>query len=390
MGQHFSIRSIFLACFIISIGQLSMGLVFPSLPWIAKDFNVSLEEAQLLVSAYMIGFGPSQFLYGPISDSLGRKKVLLSGLVVSLIGLAIIIAFSDTFTAVVFGRFIQGIGTGVCAVLARASTRDRFSGEQLPIAMSYIAIVASITPLIAPILGGFINHHFGWTMVFISLLGYVMLGWVLISLRFKESLSETKPVPSLKAMAKQYGTFLRSPYFMSFSSISWLNFSLMITTVSIMPFIMQVQIGMSSDQYAMWALIPAFGMLLGTSLSNRLRPKFGNKKVLLITPTLHVIGAIWLFLTPLDPLLLMLGQMILIVGNAIALPCAQALVLQPYKKSAGSAAALSGGGQMIVSSIVSVLLVQMGVKEPWHLSIVILIFAVITVANIQRGFSVKP
>jgi MFS family permease len=177
---------------------------------------------------------------------------------------------------------------------------------------------------------------------------------------------------------------------MSFSSISWLNFSLMITTVSIMPFIMQVQIGMSSDQYAMWALIPAFGMLLGTSLSNRLRPKFGNKKVLLITPTLHVIGAIWLFLTPLDPLLLMLGQMILIVGNAIALPCAQALVLQPYKKSAGSAAALSGGGQMIVSSIVSVLLVQMGVKEPWHLSIVILIFAVITVANIQRGFSVKP
>jgi Bcr/CflA subfamily drug resistance transporter len=390
MGQHFKIRSIFIACFIISIGQLSMGLVFPSLPWIAQDFNVTLEEAQLLVSVYMLGFGPSQFLYGPISDSLGRKKVLLTGLVIALFGLAIIIAFSDSFTAVVLGRFIQGIGTGGCAVLARASTRDRFSGEQLPVAMSYIAIVASITPLLAPILGGFINHHFGWSMVFISLLGYVVVGWGLIALKFKESLTETKPVPSLKNMASQYAVFLRSPYFMSFASISWLNFSLMITTVSIMPFIMQVQIGMSSDQYAMWALIPALGMLIGTSLSNRLRPRFGNKKILLVTPTLHIISAIWLFFTPLEPLLLMIGQMILIVGNAIALPCAQALVLQPYEKSAGSAAALSGGGQMIVSSIVSVALVHLGVQEAWHLSIVIALFAVITVANIQRGFSVKP
>lgn len=390
MTPRFDIKTIFIACFIISIGQLSMGLVFPSLPWIAQDFQITLEQAQLLVSVYMIGFGPSQFLYGPISDSLGRKNVLLAGLVIALIGLLIIIGFSDSFAAVVFGRFIQGIGTGGCAVLARASTRDRFSGPQLPVAMSYIAIVASVTPLIAPILGGFINHHFGWNMVFISLFGYVVLGWGLISLRFKESLPATKSVPSVAAMGKQYVSFLKSPYFMSFASISWLNFSLMITAVSIMPFIMQVQIGMTSDSYALWALIPAFGMLIGTSLSNRIRPRLGDKNVLLLTPFLHLLSAIWLFCTPLDPLLLMLGQMLLIIGNAIALPCAQSLVLQPYKESAGSAAALSGGGQMIVSSIVSVVLVQLGVQQAWHLSLVIAVFAVISLFNIQRGFSVEP
>lgn len=71
-GIHF--RSILIACLIISIGQLSMGLVMPSLPWIAKDFSISLDQAQLLVSIYLLGFGPSQFIYGPISDALGRKK----------------------------------------------------------------------------------------------------------------------------------------------------------------------------------------------------------------------------------------------------------------------------------------------------------------------------
>lgn len=384
-GIHF--RSILIACLIISIGQLSMGLVMPSLPWIAKDFSISLDQAQLLVSIYLLGFGPSQFIYGPISDALGRKKVLLAGLLIAMSGLVMIILASDTFTGMVMGRFLQGLGTGCCAVLARASTRDRFSGSELPVALSYIAMAASITPLIAPVIGGFINFHFGWSMVFISLLGYVAVAWVIIAFRFTETIPQRSSIPSAKIMLRQYRDLLSSRYFMSFASISWLNFSLMITTVSVMPFIMQNQIGMTSDEYAMWALIPAFGMLAGTTICNRIRPVIGNKKMLLSTPVLHISAAIWLFFCPVEPLYLMLGQLLMILGNGIALPCAQALVMQPYKKQAGSAAAMSGGGQMIVSSLVSLTLVQLGLSEAWHLSLVIALFTAITLANILRGFS---
>ncbi|MGR2703068.1 multidrug effflux MFS transporter [Vibrio campbellii] len=389
MSRPFEFKTILLACLIISVGQLSMGLVFPSLPWIAKDFDISLDQAQLLVSVYLLGFGPSQFIYGPVSDALGRKKVLLAGLLIAMLGLLMIIFLSHTFTGMVAGRFLQGLGTGCCAVLARSSTRDRFNGPDLPIALSYIAMAASITPLVAPVIGGFINAHFGWTMVFISLLGYVSLAWVVIVVRFKETVTQTSALPSPKKMLLQYRDLLTSRYFMSFASIGWLNFSLMITTVSVMPFIMQNQIGMTSDQYAMWALIPAFGMICGTSICNRVRPIIGTKKMLLVTPILHVSSAAWLFFCPVEPLYLMLGQLLMILGNAIALPCAQAMVMQPYKKQAGAAAAMSGGGQMVVSSIVSMALVQLGLSQAWHLSLVIVVFATITLTNILRGFATE-
>lgn len=190
MSKPIQFRTILLACLIISIGQLSMGLVFPSLPWIAKDFSISLDQAQLLVSVYLLGFGPSQFIYGPISDALGRKKVLLTGLLIALSGLMVIIVLKDSFNGMILGRFLQGLGTGCCAVLARASTRDRYSGAQLPVALSYIAMAASITPLVAPVIGGFINYHFGWSMVFVSLLGYVAIAWGLLAFRFDETLSD--------------------------------------------------------------------------------------------------------------------------------------------------------------------------------------------------------
>ncbi|EKO3844967.1 multidrug effflux MFS transporter [Vibrio harveyi] len=389
MTRTFEFKTILLACLIISVGQLSTGLVFPSLPWIAKDFDISLDQAQLLVSVYLLGFGPSQFIYGPVSDALGRKKVLLTGLLIAMLGLLMIIFFSNTFTGMVMGRFLQGLGTGCCAVLARASTRDRFSGPELPVALSYIAMAASITPLVAPVIGGFINAHFGWTMVFISLLGYVSLAWIVILVRFKETITQTSPLPSPKKMLLQYRDLLTSRYFMSFASIGWLNFSLMITTVSVMPFIMQNQIGMTSDQYAMWALIPAFGMICGTSICNRVRPIIGTKKMLLATPILHLSSAVWLFFCPVEPLYLMLGQLLMILGNAIALPCAQAMVMQPYKKQAGAAAAMSGGGQMVVSSLVSMALVQLGLSQAWHLSLVIVVFATITLTNILRGFATE-
>ncbi|PMH44613.1 MFS transporter [Vibrio sp. 10N.286.49.B3] len=390
MQSSLNWKPILLACLTISIGQLSMGLVFPSLPWIAKDFSISIDEAQLLVAIYLLGFGPSQFIYGPISDAIGRRGVLLAGLILSLIGLLLLILGSHSFNLLILGRFIQGIGTGCCAVLARASIRDSYSGQQLPLALSYIMMVASFTPIVAPVIGGFINHLAGWLAVFITLFSYIAIVWVLLFFLFKETMNTPSKIPPVPVILGNYKTLITSRYFLSFASISWLNFSLVVTTISLMPFIMQNTIGMTSGEYALWALIPTCGLLIGSFISSRVRPIIGTKSMLLTASGVQIISALWLFFAPIDPLMLMLGQFFMVLGNGISLPCSQSQVMLPFKRQAGTAAALSGGAQMIISSLVSMTLLKMGLQEAWQLGIVIGVFAVIGIYNIIEGFKATP
>lgn len=389
IDQPFNWRPLLLTCLTISVGQLSIGLVFPSLPWIAQDFSISIDQTQLLISVYLLGFGPSQFFYGPISDSIGRRKVLLFALILALLGLTLLVFFSNTFTGLVVGRFIQGLGTGCCAVLARATTRDSYSGEQLPVALAYVAMVASFTPIFAPVLGGFINQTYGWLAIFVTLMCYISFVWLMLYFNFEETMKDRKPLPKVVESLKKYKELLGSTYFVSFGTIGWLNFTLVTICVSLMPFLMQVEIGMSSDEYALWALIPAVGLLLGSFSVSRLRPKIGLKNMFILAPIIQLCAAVWFVLTPLNPLMLMLGQFLMVFGNGIAFPCSQAQLMAPYKDNAGMVAVLSGGGQMIFAALVSFLLLKLGVHQTWHFGIVIGCFALITLMNIIRGFKAE-
>jgi len=274
-------------------------------------------------------------------------------------------------------------------VLARALTRDSYSGDRLPIALSYVTIVASFTPIFAPVVGGFINHAYGWLAIFITLLCYVSLVWIMLYFYFNETLEETKPLPKIMDSIRQYKELLSSTYFLSFGTIGWLNFTLVTLCISLMPFLMQIQIGMTSDEYALWALIPAVGMLLGSSSVAFLRPKIGLKNVLFVAPFMQLCSAVWFIFTPLNPLFLMVGQFLMVFGNGIALPCAQAQLMLPYRNKAGMVAALAGGGQMIVAAIISYTLMKFGMNQAWHLGVVIGIFSFITIMNIVRGFKAK-
>ncbi|WP_432463069.1 multidrug effflux MFS transporter [Agarivorans sp. QJM3NY_33] len=389
-NSSFNWKPVLLASLVVSIGQLSMGLVFPSLPWIAKDFSISVDEAQQLIAIYLLGFGPSQFIYGPVSDAIGRRKVLLFGLLLALLGLSVAVVGSQHFELLVLGRFIQGLGAGCCAVLGRASLRDSYSKDELPNALSWITVVASFTPIVAPVIGGFINHNLGWLSVFICLLCYISLVWVLLYFLFTETLQTKSALAKPQKIVCDYVELFRSRYFVSFAAINWLNFSLVVISVSLMPFIMQVQIGMTSEEYALWALIPASGLLTGSLICNRVRPKIGTKAMLFCSPVVHLCAAIWLIMAPLTPLAMMSGQFLMALGNGIALPCAMTLLLLPFKDKAGTVAALAGGCQMLFAALASMLLLKMGMHYAWHLGLVIGLFALLSSFNIYYGFKASP
>ncbi|OAN14045.1 MFS transporter [Photobacterium jeanii] len=370
--DKFSWKPLLLACLIVSVGQLSLGLVFPSLPWIAKDLAITADQTQLLVSGYLLMFGASQLIYGPLSDVFGRRPVLLSGLTIAMVGLVIVVGFSSSFTGLLIGRILQGFGVGSVSVLARATMRDSYQNQNFVKAMTWVSIVAAFTPIIGPVIGGMVNHYLGWHSLFVLLLVYVGVIWLLLMVMFKETLSQTERPQSVKVLALSYFSLLRERHFMSFAAIGWVNFTLVVLSISLMPFIMQVQIGMSSDEYALWAMMPAVGLLSGGLLCQRVRPRLGTMKMLYLTPLLHLLAGLIFIVMPLSPYTVSGGHFLLAMANGMAFPCAQSILLQPYADKAGTVSALSGAGQMIIASIISSLLLHFGISQLWHLGSVLL------------------
>ncbi|MGF1688900.1 multidrug effflux MFS transporter [Photobacterium japonica] len=381
----FNWKPLLLACLIVSIGQLSLGLVFPSLPWIAADLHLTTEQVQLLVSGYLLGFGPSQLVYGPLSDVFGRRPVLLVGLLIAAAGLVLAVTKADTFTWLLIGRVVQGIGAGSVAVLARASIRDSYQSHDLVKAMTWVAIVAAFTPIVAPVIGGFVNHYAGWLAVFMLLLGYIVMVWLVLLLLFKETLSTTSRPRSVGQLMKSYITLMQESHFLSFAGIGWINFALVVLSISLMPFIMQVQIGLSSEQYALWAMVPACGLLCGGLICQRLRPRLGTQRMLMLAPLLHFVAGAVLIAAPLEPIWMSAGHFLLAMANGIAFPCAQSLLLVPYSDKAGTVAALSGACQMVFASLLSNVLLKMGISQAWHLGGVMVIGAGIGVLLAYLG-----
>lgn len=389
MPSSFPLRPVLLACLIVSIGQLSVGLLFPALPSIAQNFSLNAEQVQRLISFYLLGFGPSQLLYGPLSDAIGRKPVLLLGIAISIVGLVLTVSGVDNFSLLLWGRFLQGLGAGCCSVLSRASLRDSYSYQHLAQAMTWLGIVASFSPIVAPVIGGFVNFHFGWLSVFVVMLIYIAIVWLILVFSFKETVNTKSHVPNLKTVLGNYKQLITSSYFISFSGIGWLNYSMVVVSISVIPFIMQVQIGMTSDEYAIWALIPAFGLLLGGAICNKLRPKLGSERMLKVAPYLHAIAGIWLIVAPLTAWSVIAGQFLMVVANGIAFPCAQSQLLLPFRDKAGTTAALGGAMQMVTASLLSMGLMALGMSKAWHLGLLLVCVGILGCGLIRAGFSEK-
>ena len=161
----------------VAIGSLSIDMALPSLPATAEAFGVSAATVQLTVTLFLAGFAVAQLLHGPLSDRIGRRRVLLGGLVVYVIGgLACWAAASAPLLVV--GRLLQALGAGSGPVVGRAVVRDLYGRARAARVLGYMGTAMALTPILAPIVGGFVHVAFGWRAVYLVLAacGAVFLG----------------------------------------------------------------------------------------------------------------------------------------------------------------------------------------------------------------------
>ncbi|MTI19036.1 Bcr/CflA family efflux MFS transporter [Rhodobacteraceae bacterium RKSG542] len=164
---------------LMALNALSIDIMLPGLPDIGKDFGLTdPNERQLLITSYLVGLAFASLIFGPISDWIGRKKVLLFGIVLFAFG-AFLSAMSDTFGTLLLSRAVQGIGAAAPRVVTVSMVRDWYEGRQMGRVMSLAMMVFMAAPILAPSIGQSILFigPWEWIFAFLTLFGVCLLAW---------------------------------------------------------------------------------------------------------------------------------------------------------------------------------------------------------------------
>nr|WP_206668297.1 multidrug effflux MFS transporter [Roseibium aquae] len=209
---------------LMALNALAMDIMLPALPDIGAALNIVHEnDRQEVLVAYLLGFGGAQLLFGPISDSLGRRTVLLGGLFIYALA-SIGCLFSDTLNQLLLARFIQGVGCAATRVVAVSIVRDCYSGRKMGKVMSLVMMIFMAVPIVAPAIGQGILLIADWHWIFATLLaaGLTLFFWSLV--RLPETL------PRARRQRFQYPVILRG-YWLTCATRASLGYMLALTFI---------------------------------------------------------------------------------------------------------------------------------------------------------------
>jgi DHA1 family bicyclomycin/chloramphenicol resistance-like MFS transporter len=261
--------AVLLAC-LGMLGPFSVDTYLPAFTGIAKAIGASPVEMQQTLSAYLFGFAVMNLFHGALSDSIGRRPVVLGGLVVFTLASAGC-ALSQHIGALVFFRALQGMSAGAGIVVSRAVIRDMFPPADAQRVMSQVTIYFGVAPAVAPMIGGFLFLSVGWNAIFWFLTG---VGIVLFAANWKvlpETLHDSHRQPfNLKHLLRGYWALGSSARFLMLALASGIPFNGMFLYVLSAPVFLGEILGLPPGQFFWLFTMTIAGIMSGAFLSGRL------------------------------------------------------------------------------------------------------------------------
>lgn len=341
---------------LIALGPFSIDAYLPGFKSISEDFGVTVSRVGLTLTSYFIGISVGQLAYGPIMDKYGRKKPLLTGLLIYFVS-ALACLFSQDLIWLIIARFFLALGAAAGMVAAKAIVRDVFPIHEVAGAMSILMLIMGGAPIIAPTVGSFIIDSFGWQTIFIFLAGFCLL-MILSVYRFlpesivPDHLVDLKP----KQVAIKYYGILTEEKFWIFGFAGSLAIGAMFAYISDAPKLFMQHFNLSQKEFGLLFGMNAGGLILGSQINRLFLRKFAafkitffNSIVLVILASLFVVNGL------LDlgfyPTAILIFLMLFLLG--FQNPNTTALSLEPFEKRAGRASALIGSLKMVFGALTS-------------------------------------
>lgn len=369
------------------MSQFSSDNFLPSLPYIAIDLHASKSITKLAIGLYLLGLCSSTLIYGPLSDRYGRRRVLLIGYGIFILG-CILVTVTNSISLLLIGRVVQAMGIGAGAALFRAIMRDVFAGNQLAKVGSILGTVFAIVPPLAPVTGGYVQAHLGWRANFAILLILAVTFTIVIAVALPETLSaENRQVRSLKEIFLSYVELLKHRQFLGYTACSGLAFANIIAYVTVSPFLFQHTLHLTPIQFGWLSPLTALSYMIGTVSNIRLLNFYRPQELLRIASFIMLAGALIMLIIGLVGILnvwaIMLPLMLICIANGFVFSNAFACAFEPFPQAAGITSAMFSSIQMFTAGFVSSLAALIPAHNQIILAGVLTLLSLLIVLNIK-------
>lgn len=338
-----------------AVSPLATDMYLASFGSIQHDLQTSASLVQLTLAAFFLGNAVGQLTIGSLSDSLGRRTPLLVSLAIyALAGVALV--FTPSIEVFIGLRLLLGFTGSAGIVLARAIAADLSEGETAVKALSLIAMVGGLGPLLAPPIGGLTHDLWGWRGTLATLAALSILMFVLAWLFIPESLPASKRRPAhLFSTYAPLRTILRTPRYVWFLTSFVFGFGAMIAYISASPFVGQNVLGMSPMQYALGFAASGTALVLSNIVNARIAAAVGPQRMLGLGIALLLLGACGMLVLSLTAALAIWSfvacAFVLTAGAGFTMSNASALAIAEAPHARGLAAALLGSLQFGISGL---------------------------------------
>ena len=338
-----------------AVGPFAIDMYLPALPEVATDLHTTEAAAARTLTSYFIVFGFAQMIYGPMADAIGRKKPLVLGVAIFLIG-TVAAAMAPSIGWLIFARAIQGLGAATLMAVPRAVIRDMASGPEAAKMMAAIMIVIAISPMLAPLTGSLVMAWGGWREIFavLGVAAFISLGLILFVL--PETLPEDQRQPvRFDVMLAAAKRLLGDRRFMGLTMIGGFGMASFFVFLAAASFVYTKQYGLSETGFSIAFAVNAIGFFTASQFAARLAERFGMERVISLAITgfagtmLALTGVVWAGFDALP--VVMAG---LFIGNAflgLVMPTAMVMSLDPHPDIAGLASSIGGTFQMLTGGV---------------------------------------
>ena len=333
---------------------LSTDMYLASLPGLRRYFDVSVPQAQLTLSVFVVGFAISQLAYGPLSDRFGRRPVLLGGMAIYVIA-SLACLSAQSIEWLIVARFFQAMGACASTVTGRAIIRDIYGGAGAARTLGYVLAGTSMAPIFGPMLGGALEAAFGWRATFAGLLSVGVMLLAATALLLAESNAQRNATATqTRHLIANYLTLLRSRRFVGFMLCFASGYCAIFTWLSMSSFVLIGALGLSPQRYGVLFGLTVPGYLVGTLLAARLSGRLGVDRLVAIGSILCALAGSLMAVLALAGVqhvaALLLPLALLLCGTGFINPAATAGTIAPFAKMAGTASALLGFAQMAIGA----------------------------------------